>query len=278
MRVLELDALNGIPVVIDASGAHRLLPSYEGRMRVSSGAIVVYTDELGLRVDSRMRMAADRQVGVLVVGDDGTGLHLPYEQTAAALLGRRLGEASRTAVLAAKPQDPESIASWVRDYEALQPHRHRLIVVALSVADNLDDMYFGRSVRWVPTPPHTVAQARASAFVRLVAPIKTTRSPPPDTHASAGLTLSMLLLDAEERSILIDASVESVDRLLHMLPPSESVLVALLPSDTMVSMAYFARQRPRYASDDAYRRALAAQERAIGEWHLLWRFPLRRRA
>jgi hypothetical protein len=88
----------------------------------------------------------------------------------------------------------------------------------------------------------------------------------------------MLLLDAEERSILIDASVESVDRLLHMLPPSESVLVALLPSDTMVSMAYFARQRPRYASDDAYRRALAAQERAIGEWHLLWRFPLRRRA
>ncbi len=263
-RGLGLDALDGIPVVVDSSGAHRLMATYEGHLRAGKDPVAIRTDALGLRVAS-LPSRASEQIEVLVIGDRAAGLHLAYESTPASILVRQLGgDHSRSALLAAEPQDPEALTPWVRDYATTHRHRHRLIVLVLNVADDLDEVYFGRSVRWVPTESAPGSILRASAFVRWAARIKNTASRPPEALVSAGLNMSMLLLDGEERSLLVGAYADAVEGLLRELPPHDDLVVAVLPPDSMVSMTCFARHRPEYDSDDAYQRALKAQATAVG--------------
>jgi hypothetical protein len=213
------------------------------------------TNDFGARVavEGPRRPSCDGD-GVLVVGDSqALGWGIDFENTFASRLAERaVGDRARARILASPATDPEHNLNVLERYESACPRGEKLTVFVLNLGNDLDELYTGR--RW-PLPQssrgvgfwltmHSFFYVDTSLLMRRLGGSKDDPTP--------GVNGILVRLRPDEQEFLADRAAELMAELVRRAPPSEHVVVLIIPQDYQVDAGQFDKYQNYYDSEQEF--------------------------
>jgi len=229
------------------------------------------TDDQGARILNAEVRSHSRSGEIFVVGDSQPlGWGMDFESTFASQIASAvLSDPAKARILGSPGTDVEHEAFAITKYAEQCDGRLKAAILTLNLGNDLDEMFVGRQTLGLESSNNLTFWLNMNSFLYMDINLLKSRIFSADPRPTPGINTVLYALLPDEQEVLADQAVKASMECIKHMPPSEKVIVLVIPNDYQVDPTQIDKYRIFYKSDRDFQQWKSRIEEFVGTMNLI---------